>query len=87
MDNKNDLMERKSSPGTVKVRLSPHHFANGCADTDGLPEFVPLVPRPWNNNKLVEDADAAFKQLKEDSMFKEFGIEVDPQWLLGASME
>jgi hypothetical protein len=48
-------------------------------------EFAPLLPRPWNNNELVEDADAAFKRLGEDSLFKELGIKVDPQWLLGCN--
>jgi hypothetical protein len=52
-----------------------------------LPEFMPLLSRPWNNGNLIEDADAALKRLQENSLFKELGIEVDPQWLLGASQE
>jgi len=46
---------------------------------------MPLVPGPWENKKLIEDANEAFLRLKEDSLFKHLQIEVNPQWLLGVS--
>jgi hypothetical protein len=70
----------------VKVRHSPHHFAIESR-IDGFSVYVPLVPMPWNNHHLVQDADLAFNQLRGNSLFQEVGIEVDPNWLLGAGKE
>jgi hypothetical protein len=55
----------------------------------GLTSLVlePLSHRPWDDTKLMEDADAAFKRLEENSLFKELEIKVDPQWHLGGCLD
>ena len=47
--------------------------------------FKPLSSEPFDQEK-VQDANAAFKRLGEDSLFKDLKIEVNPEWLLGCNM-
>jgi len=50
------------------------------------PEFQHFKLSDLAEDEEVKEADAAFKRLGEDPLFKKLKIEVEPGWLLGCNM-
>jgi hypothetical protein len=49
--------------------------------------FDIIDDKPWENEALILSANQAFQHLAELQCFKDVGIEVKPDWLIGTSVE